>query len=536
MFKFGSAEPTSVSSKMDSRKVSSLSILSDASSDCNSPRAMNLIVENIGHIPLNEAIGLKSFQNAGNFICMMSGETKVLLAELKLRADTDCLTTRSALLDLPGLKEEKRYLDCCILQSGADVRLAVLGERKNKERFVSILEVVTSGRGLSLSREMAVYDKASMLGKGLTHIAASPGQPGEADVFTCGSNLIRKLKMEDGGSLLKPTTGRVQVPPECVDGTICMCVISAPHKNGFTIVCSFRTKSAGRNKFQINWYQGRNDEMAAPSGKSSLKLSDDQEPSVILSDPRDAKSVYLICNNNTENTAALYKLIKGRKLEEPITTFSFQVTEATLMLGSDKNLFLLILDVNSNGLKVFHVMKTQGYRGSQATWSRCPELKTMSPDFHAVSCSQHKWQLSPSLTEVITSQRCAYQLGLATLVNGNNDIVMEPESGSQYRIRAVGGDTINDVILIVLDDIERSFESEEDSLGNMTLKICMNSPPGRDGLSMLSGWLMSGRLSCVELYCTRLDNDSFMDSDRMTVQTFPTETFRYNFCKRIPIS
>ena len=250
------------------------------------------------------------------------------------------------------------------------------------------------------------------------------------------------------------------------------------------------------------------------------------EPSVILSDPRDSRAVYVICNNNNENTSALYKLIKGRKLEEPISTFAFPVSEATLMLGSDKNLFLLILDVNSNGLKVFSVMKTQGYRGSQATWSRCPELQSMSPNFHAVSCSQHKWQLSPTMTDVITSQRCQYQLGLATLVNNNNDIVAEPETGAQYRLRAVGGDTVNDVIIIILDDIERCFEAEEEMLANMTLKICINSPPGRDGLSLVSGWLMSGRLASVEIYCTRLDNETFMDSDRLSVTTFPTETFK----------
>ena len=404
-----------------------------------------------------------------------------------------------------------------------EVRLVLLGERKNKERFVSVVEVVTSGRSLSLSREMAVYDKASMLGKGLTHVTAA----GESDVFTCG-NLIRKLKMEEGGNVVKPTTGRVQVPPECVDGTLCLCVVSASHKNSFTIICSFRTKSASKNKYQINWYQGRNDEISVPTGKSSLKLSEDQEPTVIMSDPRDARSVYVICNNASEGSSSLYKLARGRKLEEPITTFTFPVTEASLMLGTDKNLFLLVLDSNSSGLKVFHVMKTQGYRGSQAAWSKCPELQSMSPNYHAVSCSLNKWQLSPNITYTFTSQRCPYQLGLATLVNGNNDIVNEPESGSQYRLRAVGGDAINDVILIILDDIERCFESEEDQLSDLTLKICMNSSPGRDGLSLVSGWLMSGRLSCVELYCTRLDNDAFMDSDRLMVQTFPTETFRYH--------
>ena len=264
-----------------------------------------------------------------------------------------------------------------------------------------------------------------------------------------------------------------------------------------------------------------------------MKLSDDQEPSVILSDPRDTRAVYLICNNHSDNTAALYKLIKARKLEEPITTFPFPVTEATLMVGTDKNLFLLALEPAGPGLRVFHVMKTQGYRGTAATWSRCPELSSLCPATQAVSCSSSKWQLSPQLTDSLLSSRCPYQLALATLLTTNNEIATEPESGLQYRLRALGGDGVNDAILIILDDIERSFEAEEDALSSMTLKICMNSSPGRDGLSMVSAWLMSGRLASVEIHCTRLDNDTFMDSDRLIVQTLPSETFRWVDLKQI---
>ena len=508
---------------MDGRKVSSLSILSDASSECVSPRVINLIVENIGHIPVTETQpGLVSLKAASNFVNLMSGESKVFLAELKLRADSECLAARHALLELPGVKtEEKRYLDCCLFQTGSDVRLALLGERKNKERFVVLVEVMVTGRGLSLGQEMAVYDKASMLGKGLTHITAT-----EADVFTCGS-LIRKLRMEEGGGVLKPTTGRVAVPPECVDGTLCLRVISQPTKNSFTIVSSFKTKSAGKNKYQINWFQGRGDEISAPSGKSSLKLSEDQEPSCILSDPRDARAVYLICNSSMDSTAALYKLIKGRKLEEPITTFPFPVTEATLMVGTDKNLFLLVLDPSGPGLKVFHVMKTQGYRGTTATWSRCPELAALSPATQAVSCSGSKWQLSPQLTDAILSPRCHYQLALATLLNINNEIATEPESGAQYRLRALGGDGLNDAITIILDDIERSFEAEEDALSSMTLKICITNQPCREGTKQLLEWLSAGRIHGAEIYGINVDKESLVGlSDRFQVNTIGQELFR----------
>ena len=515
---------------MDSRKVSSLSMLSDVSDvSFTTGKSSNLVIENIGDIPINDAaVSLASLRSTGGFISLLSGDSKVFLAELKLRADSECVAARSALLELPGVKEDKKYLDVTILQCGpGEVRLGLLGERKNKERFVSVVEVLTGGRAVTLGREVCQYDKTSMLGKSLTHISSSAwsGHQGEADIFTCG-NIIRKLKLE--GELLKPTSGRVQVPPECVDGTLCLCVVSVPNKNSYTIVSSFRTKSAGKNKYQINWFSGRNDEISAPAGKSSLKLSEDQEPSVILSDPRDSRAVYVICNNNSDNSSGLYKLVRGRRLEEAITTFPFPVTEASMVVGGDKSLFLLVLDASSCGLKVFQVMKTQGYRGSQASWSRCPELQSVLPGYHAVSCSQCKWQLSPAITDLVLSPRCHYQLGLATLLSSCGDIVLEPEAATQYRIRAMGGDNINDVILIVLDDIERAFESEEESLSSMTLKICMNSAPSKEGLTALRHWTNTNRIFSAEIHTTHLHKElhSLGNSESIIFQAISPELFR----------
>lgn len=512
---------------MDSRKVSSLSILSDTS-DSSISRGMNLILEKIGQISVSDAINPKSVRSSGNFVSILSGETQVFVAELRLRADSDCLASRYALLDLPGIKDDKRYLDVTILAtSPADVRLALLGERKNKERFVCIVEVVTSSRSLSMGKELATYDKASMLGKGLSHIISCnwTGQMGESDVFVVG-NILRKMKVEENGSVLKPTSGRVPIPPECMDGTISICVSNAANKKGFSVISSFRTKSAGKNKYQINWFQGRNDEISVPTGKSSIKLSEEQEPAVILADPRDARAIYVICNNGSEQTAGLYKLVRGRKMEEPISTFPFQVSEAVFVAGADKNLFLLVLESSSMTLMVFHLMKTEGFRGQQATWSACNELQAIVPSFHAVSCAQHRWQLQPALADIVLSYRCPYQLALATLLTSNGDIAPEPESGSHFRLRVMGGDQQNDVILIVLDDLERSFESEEDALSSMTLKMCMNSSPGREGMSQLSAWLMAGRLASVEIQCTRLETDCMSGSDRMVVQTVSTDTVR----------
>ena len=520
---------------MDSRKVSSLSMLSDTSTEPQTGRTINLVIENIGEISVSEATGPKSLNASGAFIGVLSGESRALVAELRLRADTsDCLATRSALLELPGCRaEEKRYLDLALVVttcSNQEVWLLLLGERKNKERFVAVVEVVTANRALSLGREMAVYDKASMLGKGLTHIAATPGpniQPGEADIFTCG-NILRKLRMEEGGMVVKPTTGRVPVPPECQDGTISLCVATSPNKKGFSfsVITSFRTKSAGKNKFQVNWFQGRNDDLSAPAGKSSLKLSEDQEPAVILADPRDARAIYVVCNNTKERTAGLYKLIRGRKLEDPISTFSFLVTEACFVCGTDKNLFLLLLDSSAASLKVFHVTKTEGYRGMAGTWSACPDLQAVQPSFQAVSCSQHRWQLSASLADSFLSARCPYQLGLATLLTPHHEIAVEPESGAQYRLRALGADQNNDAILIILDDLERCFESEEEPLSGMTLKICLNCGPSRDGMLQLSAWLTADRLAAVEILCTAGASPAIATPARLSLQSIQPETLR----------
>ena len=38
-------------------------------------------------------------------------------------------------------------------------------------------------------------------------------------------------------------------------------------------------------------------------------------------------------------------------------------------------------------------------------------------------------------------------------------------------LRLLGGDNINDILVILLDDLERTFESEEEALASMVLKV-----------------------------------------------------------------
>ena len=66
------------------------------------------------------------------------------------------------------------------------------------------------------------------------------------------------------------------------------------------------------------------------------------------------------------------------------------------------------------------------------------------------------------------------QIALSTLLTATGEIACEPESRIPYRLRIIGGDETNDVLMIVLDDLERVFESEEDILSTFTLKMCLN--------------------------------------------------------------
>ncbi len=66
--------------------------------------------------------------------------------------------------------------------------------------------------------------QANVLGKGVTHIAGDMSHAGgEPSVYSV-SNLIRKLRLEDAGTAIKPTPARAQVPAEYQDGVLTFCV------------------------------------------------------------------------------------------------------------------------------------------------------------------------------------------------------------------------------------------------------------------------------------------------------------------------
>jgi len=350
-------------------------------------------------------------------------------------------------------------------------------------------------------------------------------EAGGEDLYVFG-NIVRKLRVEDEGRVVRPTAGRAPIPPDCVDGTIAVCVAGSPSKKGASVLCSSRTKSAGKNKFQLSWFQVRKDEVTAPSGKAAVKLPEEQEPSVILSDPRDPRSLYIICNS-PEGSAALYRVHRGRRPEEAVQTFPHTVQQAAFMPGPDRTLFLFLLESSTSTLKVMQLTRAEGYRGQEVAWSRAPGLALgPGPPMHALSCSQTKWQLPGATADQLVGGRVPYQAGLATLLTPQGEIAAEPESGLPYRLRLLGGDQCNDCLLLLLEDLERCWEGEEETLATSSLRLCLTTSPAREGMSQLSAWLMAGRLASAEIQVGRPERESGSCSDRLAIQAIQPDTLR----------
>jgi len=513
---------------MDGRRVSSLSVGSNESEGSGGTRVGELLVEEVGQVSLAEGVAgtPTALTSQGSLLCLLQGDQHVWVSEIRLRPDTEVSPSRSSLLALPG-REERRYLDCCILSHAPSARIALLFERKNKERVVSVVGVNTTGRSIVIGEELATYDKVAMLGKNLSHLTSGGGEDGE-DLYVFGS-IVRKLRVEDEGRVLRPTTGRVPIPPECADGTIAVCVTGSNNKKGSSLLCSSRTKSAGKNKFQLNWLQVKKDELSSPSGKSAVKLPEEQEPSVVLCDPRDARGIYVICNNHLEGTSSLFKVSKGRRPEDALHVFPYQVSEAAFLNGPDRTLFLFLLETTAAGLRVLQLSRAEGFRGQEGQWSRAPNLTLgPGPSTQALNCAQSKWQLNSNTAEALVAHRAPYQAGLATLLNSVGEVATEPESGLPYRVRLLGADQCPDCLMVLLDDLERSFEGEEDTLTTSCLKLCLTSSPAREGMSQLSAWLMGGRLAAAEIQVGRPDRDCPGGSERLAIIAISPDTIRHH--------
>ena len=235
-------------------------------------------------------------------------------------------------------------------------------------------------------------------------------------------------------------------------------------------------------------------------------MNEENEPTVLLTDPKDCKSVYALCVNKTNGTTALYKIAKGKRNDEPIRTFNYEIRGAAMSFSADKNIILVTYDGIGDIGRIYLIQKTEGFRGRHPACRNCPSLEALSPcSSHIVSCTSSKWQLTHMQIEhVVGLSRPMIQVCLATLLENNSSgrFMHEPDQDIPYRLRIVGCEVQGiHPEMILLEDLERTFDGgEEQRLANSVLKICMGHSPCRECHSQLSGWLMTGRLSAIELH------------------------------------
>jgi hypothetical protein len=500
-----------------------------------------IVIEEVGQLALTEFVP-RRLVLLNYTLAALSDDDRLILGEIRTRGGDDWTLAGRSVTTLGGRGgDDKRYVDLALVpnaqhgQGGASVIFLV--EKKNKERYITAHNI-KHGKILALDEELSSYDKVNVLGKGVTHIAADVNAP-EPTVYSV-SNLIRKLRLEDGGSTLKPTPARAVVPPEGQDGTLSVAVqpVNAGKKTSShqaTVVVAFRTKSASKNKFMIEWYSTKKDELTCM--KSAVKMSEDCEPIVLLSDPKDARTVFALCRNKTAGTTALYKLTRGRKHEEPITVFNYDVELAAMGMSADQNVTLLTFEAGREVARIYTLAKSEGFRGRHPICAHCPPLEVLSSPSHVISCATHRWQMPMGLVDQLLGLKIpignnagALQMGLVTLVDSNSGrYVTEPETGLPYRLRIIGCDTQGFTPLaILLEDLERTFEgAEEDKLASATVKVCLNQTPCKDSVSQLSAWLMAGRIGSIEVYYVKSPGAASPDSsDRLMMKPVSGDRFR----------
>merc|ERR1711944_119850 len=146
---------------------------------------------------------------------------------------------------------------------------------------------------------------------------------GNDSIFTV-SNLIRKLKVD-----MKPTTARVQIPNDCLDGVIDVSAMpsSGPKSKSKAqsnqVVLALKTKSlSGKGKYAIEWYSCNSKDELSHIKSASTRLNESSEPVCLLSDPKDGRGLYVIYNNVNSNTSSFHKLSKSSN-SDPILTWNF---------------------------------------------------------------------------------------------------------------------------------------------------------------------------------------------------------------------
>ena len=487
-------------------------------------------VEECGKLTLDEISSQtikKSLVILDTILAVLLEDGNILLGEVKPDRSSNSWNLQSQTLTAPlnsVVSSGGKYLDLCLVRhpnlGNKSLVLVLLGERKNKERFLSSHHVTRTGRGLfEISEETSVYDKSNVLGKGISHLASD-----QESIFTV-SNLVRKIKLEGANEpILKPTSARAQVPSDCLDGTLSICALTNKSKSKHTnVVLSSKTKSAGKNKYGIEWYTcNRKDELNIVKTASS-RINEDSEPVALLSCPKDGRSVFVIFNS-LSGSSSLHKITKTNS-DGPLSTFNFAVSGAAF--GWINELLTLFLMVEgSNKLHVYSLHKTDGHRTRHPGCSSCPILENIQSPSHVVSCSMVKWRLPRSLVDEHISTN-SVSLLLASLFASDGSSIVEPESGLAYRVRILNC-PIKGLLAeaILLEDLERCFDGDFSILSKSTLRVCLSFKPSMGALSLFSSWAKSEKVSAIELYYVKTSGSDDLEAGRgITVKAISNEKF-----------
>ena len=191
------------------------------------PPVGGIMVEEVGNLIFGDIVPKKMVM-LNYTLAILSDDGRLLLGEIRSRGGDDWALAGRSLVVLND--NDRRYLDLALVsnvqQERGSISILFLTEKiKNKERCITAHNI-KHGKVLELKEEFSSYDKVNVLGKAVSHISSydEPNEP--PTIYAVSSNLLRKLRLEDAGTNLKPTTARAQIPQDCQDGTLAICIQS----------------------------------------------------------------------------------------------------------------------------------------------------------------------------------------------------------------------------------------------------------------------------------------------------------------------
>lgn len=299
-----------------------------------------------------------------------------------------------------------------------------------------------------------------------------------------------------------------------------LCAVTRAKSKTTNVILASKTKSAGKNKYGIEWYAcNRKDELSVVKGASS-RINEDSEPVAVLSDPKDGRSVFAIFNNRISGSSSLHKISKNSSsANDNLFNWNFLVSGAAFGWINDL-LTIFVMTEGSNKLHVACLHKTDGFRSCHPCCrDTCPVVQ-WSPS-HVLSCSNHKWRLSRQLFEeqISPASNSVVTILLASLftdsTNDGSTFVTEPESGQPYRVRVVNCPIKGmHAEAILLEDLERCFDGDFTVLSKSTLRICLSSKPSMGAFSLLSSWAKSDKVGSIELFYVKPSGSDDVESGR----------------------